>query len=89
MNVKEHRRKVLRKLKFVKKEGRKHEIWIFDAGKVRVRTVVSRGTQDIGDGLLKTICRQLHVSISQYRKIVSCKMSKENYYKHLVDTEIV
>ena len=57
MNVKEHRRKVLRKLKFVKKEGRKHEIWIFDAGKVRVRTVVSRGTQDIGDGLLKTICR--------------------------------
>ncbi len=88
MDLKEHRRKVLRKLNFERTEGAKHEKWTLrdsSTGKVYVTTYVSRGNRDIGAGLMKAICSQLHVTISQYRQIASCEMSRESYYKYLID----
>ena len=82
MDLKEHRRKVLRKLNFERTEGAKHEKWTLrdsSTGKVYVTTYVSRGNRDIGAGLMKAICSQLHVTISQYRQIASCEMSRESY----------
>ena len=88
MDLKEHRRKVLRKLNFERTEGAKHEKWTLrdsSTGKVYVTTYASRGNRDIGAGLMKAICSQLHVTISQYRQIASCEMSRESYYKYLID----
>ena len=88
MDFKEHRRKVLRKLNFERTEGTKHEKWTLrdsSTGKVYVTTYVSRGNRDIGAGLMKAICSQLHVTISQYKLIASCKMSRESYYKYLIE----
>ena len=91
MNLKEHRRKVLRKLNFVERGGTKHERWVLEdatTGRLCVTTYVSRGNRDIGEGLLKAIRTQLHVSKSQYHQIATCTMSKEAHYKHLVETDI-
>ena len=91
MTLNEHRRKVLRKLNFKQNKGTKHERWILKdvkTGKPYVVTYVSRSNQDIGGGLLKAICDQLYISKNQYRQIAACTMSKEEYFKHLVDTDI-
>ena len=91
MTFNEHRRKVLRKLNFVERKGTKHERWVLkdvDTGRLYVTTYVSHGNRDIGEGLLKAIRMQLHVSKSQYHQIATCTMSKEAYYKHLVETDI-
>ena len=48
MDLKEHRRKVLRKLNFERTEGTKHEKWTLrdsSTGKVYVTTYVSRGNR--------------------------------------------
>ena len=58
MDLKEHRRKVLRKLNFERTEGAKHEKWTLrdsSTGKVYVTTYVSRGNRDIGTSLIKAI----------------------------------
>ena len=91
MTLREHRRKVLQKLGFLKREGRKHEVWTLKdrGGKVQLNTTVSRNNGDIGNGLLAAICVQLHITKTQYREIVSCNMSKTDYYNHLLDKEIV
>lgn len=91
MNFNEHRRKVLRKRNFVERKGTKHERWVLkdaDTGRLCLTTYVSRGNRHIGEGLLKAICRQLHVSKSQYHQIATCTMSKKACYKHLVETDI-
>lgn len=88
MDLKEHRRKVLRKLNFERTEGTKHEKWTLrdsSTSKVYVTTYVSRGNRDMGTGLIKAICSQLHITISQYRQIAACEMSRGSYYKHLIE----
>ena len=57
MTVKEHRKKVLEKLGFTKREGRKHEVWSYRTGKTHFSTSVSRNNRDIGKGLLT---RKIH-----------------------------
>ena len=90
MNLKEHRTKVLKKLGFVEIGGKKHEKWVYKAGETKhVKTVVSRGNADIGPGLMKSFCEQLHVTKQQYEEIARCNMSKESYYKHLFQAEII
>ena len=91
MNLKEHRRRVLGKLNFKERKGTKHERWVLedaDTGRLCVTTHVSRSNRDIGEGLMRAICAQLHVSKSQYHQIATCTMSKEAYYKHLIETDI-
>jgi len=89
MTLAEHRRKVLRKLGFVHDGGKKHEKWVFPKETKRVKTGVSHGNGDVGHGLLKSFCKQLHITKQQYQAIASCNMSQESYYKHLVNSEIV
>ncbi len=92
MNLKEHRRKVLTKLGFVKSEGGKHEIRKLTSsstGQLVLKTTVSRGNDHIGHGLLKKFCDQLHVTKSQYQEIALCNMSKTDYYSHLLDEDII
>ena len=88
MNLKEHRRRVLKKLRFVKIEGGSHEKWVFPKDTKKVKTYASRGNKDIGHGLMKTIRVQMHITKQQYQNIASCSMSKESYYKYLVDIGI-
>lgn len=92
MNLKEHRRKVLTKLGFVRSEGKKHEIWKLTSsptGRLFLKTTVSRGNSDIGQGLLRKFCIQLHIIKHQYNLIASCKMSQEHYYDHLLEKGII
>ena len=89
MTVKEHRKKVLEKLGFTKREGRKHEVWSYRTGKTHFSTSVSRNNRDIGKGLLRSICTQLHITKAQYWEIASCNMSKEDYNRHIFNIEIV
>lgn len=92
MNLKEHRRKVLRKLGFVKSEGKKHEIWRLTSASTErlfLKTAVSRGNRDIGRGLLKKFCSQLHITKDQYQRIASCNMSKGDYYDYLLEKDVI
>lgn len=87
MNTNDHRKRVLRKLGFVKKGGKKHEKWEFPQteGVPAIRTAVSHGNKDIKQGTLKAIRDQLQVTKSQYNNIASCKMSKGDYSRHLIE----
>ena len=89
MNLKEHRRRVLGKLNFKERKGTKHERWVLedaDTGRLCVTTHVSRSNRDIGEGLMRAICAQLHVSNTIKLQPVQCP--KEAYYKHLIETDI-
>ena len=92
MNLRDHRRKVLRKIGFKPDKGKKHEKWVLKdsrTGRLYLKTVVSRNNRDIGDNLLKAICGQLHITKRQYNEIASCSMSKQQYYDHLREAEII
>ena len=92
MNINEHRRKVLRKLGFVKSEGGKHEKWQLKSSSSErsfLTTTVSRNSKDIGPGLLKKYCVQLCITKDQYQRIASCNMSKEDYYDYLLEKNVI
>lgn len=77
---------MLQKLHFVKKkEGTKHEEWVLESasGTAWVTTRVSRGNQDIRQGLLKSICQQLQITPRDYRLIAACSISREEYQRRL------
>ena len=92
MNLQEHRRKVLGKLGFIKRGGTKHERWVLidsSTGKPHVTARVSRNNRDIGPTLRRLFCGELHISTKQYTEIASCKMSKTDYYNHLLNNGII
>ena len=87
MTISEHRRKVLRKLGFVKSEGGKHEKWQLkssSSGRSFLTTTVSRNSKDIGPGLLKKYwnCASQKTNTRELRH-VTC--SKGDYYDYLLD----
>ncbi len=59
-------RRKLRKLGFVKKRGKKHEIW--DNGKGKI-VPLSHGNADVGPVLLKSLCSQIGISIDVFLDI--------------------
>ena len=70
-------------------EGKNMKNGYFPKETKRVKTGVSHGNGDVGHGLLKSFCKQLHITKQQYQEIASCNMSQESYYKHLVNSEII
>jgi len=60
-------RKKLRKLGFIlKRQGKKHEIWDNGTGHI---IPLSRGSQDVGKTLLKSICAELGISEKEFLKL--------------------
>lgn len=80
--------KALRKKGFREDSARDH-IWYHlyvDDKKSLVATRVSRGKarhRDLGDDLVWSMARQLHLSVSDFKRFVSCTISAERYVEIL------
>jgi len=59
-------RKKLKKLGFVKKRGRRHEIWDNGSGHI---IPLSHGNQDVGKTLLTMICHELGITKKKFLDI--------------------
>ena len=78
----------LKKKGFQQDDGDHHWFifWTADGKKTTVRTKTSHGsTKDLGDGLLKEMARQVHISKLQFLELVDCPMSREQYQGLLED----
>ena len=47
-----------------------------------IHTTVSRGSDhyDISDSLLSEMAKQIHLSVSDFRKLIECSISEHDYY---------
>ena len=54
-----------------------------------IHTTVSRGSDnyDISDSLLSEMAKQIHLSYSDFRKLIECSISEHDYY-NLVNEHI-
>jgi predicted RNA binding protein YcfA (HicA-like mRNA interferase family) len=59
-------RKKLKKLGFTLQRRKKHEIW--DNGRGQI-IPLSKGNQDVGKTLLKSICHELGMTVDDFLKI--------------------
>ena len=74
---------LVRVLGFERRMGR-HQIYILRIGGKQVaRTLISHGAREIGDDLMATMARQMGITLSQFKKIIAGKMSREEYYRLL------
>jgi len=70
-----------RKLRFDRQESDHRYFTLEIDGRVVARTKTSHGTKhrEIGDQLVGTMARQLHVSRSQFEAVVRCTRSRDEY----------
>lgn len=56
-----------------------------DGGITRARTKLSHGSggQDISDSLLARMAKQVRLSSADFRRLIDCPLSRENYEKLL------
>lgn len=72
----------LKRKGFRQAEGDHHRFiyWTLDGRKTVIRTKTSHGSsQDLGDGLVKEMARQLKVSKTEFLGLVDCPVSREQY----------
>jgi hypothetical protein len=78
------RKCLLDKFQFSEVEKTKHEaVALFIDGKQVAITCFSRSWDDIDDGMLGNIARQLWVTSRDLRKMYDCTMTREDYLQHL------
>lgn len=56
-----------------------------DGKKTRIRTLYSHGKSEVGDSLIGMMARQTRLSISDFKRLVECTLSKEEYYDKVKD----
>ena len=77
-------RKSLVKKGFIEEKKTKHLRYRYFHKDIRTRihTTVSRGSDnyDISDSLLSEMAKQIHLSVSDFRKLIECSISEHDYY---------
>ncbi len=67
-------------LGYERRAGR-HQIYVLRLrGKQVARTLISHGVREIGDDLMAVMAQQMGITLSQLRKLVAGKMSRDEYY---------
>lgn len=56
-----------------------------DGKKTRIRTLYSHGKSEVGEGLIGAMARETRLSVADFRKLVECTLSKEEYYELVKD----
>ena len=78
----ETRRQLSRKFNFTDVGGTRHDSFELRIGNSLVATVdVERHRNDIRDGLISLMARQLGVGSRQFREMIQCTMSAEAFLK--------
>lgn len=49
--------------------------------KTIIRTKISHGKDDIGDSLIGQMAKQVHLQKRDFVRLVTCTLSKDDYYK--------
>lgn len=81
------RKCLLSKFQFSEVEKTKHEaVALFVDGKQVAITGFSRSWDDIDDGMLGNIARQLWVTAKDLRKMYDCTIDRDDYLQHLRDS---
>ncbi len=57
--------------------------------KTMISTMISHGEKEIGITLITAMARQMKISKKQFQSFVECNFKKEEYQKHLEDSNIV
>lgn len=60
-----------------------------DGLKTGIMTKISHGENEIGDGLITAMSRQLKLSKNQFQDLVKCPLSKEAYKQILQDAKAI
>ncbi len=65
---------------FTKKDG-DHNFYVYyvDDRKTDIFTKTSHGKREIGDQLIGLMARQCRIKTSEFKKLVNCTISKEQY----------
>jgi predicted RNA binding protein YcfA (HicA-like mRNA interferase family) len=58
-------------------------IYYFEGRKTEIRTMVSRGSREIGDGLIHAMARQTKLSKEEFVELVSCTLGSIGYAEKL------
>lgn len=70
-------------LGFERRMGR-HQIYILRVeGKQVARTLISHGVREIGDDLMAVIARQMGITVSQFKKVISGEIDRDEYIRLL------
>lgn len=76
-------------LGFERRMGR-HQIYVLTIrGRQVVRTLISHGAREIGDGLMAVMARQMGIMLSQLKQIVAGKLDREAYYRLLEEQGLI
>jgi len=61
-----------------------HQIYILRVeGKQVARTLISHGVREIGDDLMAVIARQMGITVSQFKKVISGEIDRDEYIRLL------
>jgi len=60
-----------------------------DGRKTQVRTKISHGTKEYGDGLLSLMAKQLHLNMSELGELLDCPLSRESYVSLLMERGVL
>jgi hypothetical protein len=80
-------RKVLTNKGFQIVDCRHHEmLWFFACGKkTSIRTRLSHGSDEYGDGLLGLMAKQLKLARYDLDRLIECSLTEAAYSEHLVN----
>ena len=66
------------------RRGRKHRVYTLQIeGREIARTLISHGAKEISNRMLATMARQMGITSSQLKAIVTGEISREDYYQLL------
>lgn len=84
-------RKSLKKKGFKEESDKDHVYyWYYNDDKVtKIKTKVSHNAQDISDPLISLMARQLHLSNTEFKNLIQCTLSKEQYREVLFSKAIL
>lgn len=78
---------------FIKVQG-DHSFYIYHSKKglrtvVRTKTSHGSGHKDISDGLVSQMAKQCKISINDFRRLVECPLSRDEYEEKLLQQGLV
>ena len=73
--------KALKKKGFIEDVSRDHKWYVYyhNGKKTSINTKISHSADDIGDGLLGKMSRQVHLSRKEFDEYIACHISQEEY----------
>lgn len=80
-------RRALKKKGFGEDVSRDHMYYTFyyDGKKTSINTKISHGKNEIDDGLLGKMSRQMHLKKADFNEFVSCTLSEEDYIEKMIE----